>query len=96
MKTKAEKRAYAYAWYQKNADKANGYKKRSRARKKIETITAKHRIIYQPVGGVNARRFDLWQKLKSGQLPPDVAARVSKDYANEFAEFEQAELNKTS
>lgn len=40
-------------------------------------------------GGLKGRRYELWKKLKAGLLRPEIAIKVSHDYAKEFAEFEK-------
>lgn len=59
-----------------------------RDRKQTGEKVKRHALMAVPQGTKNERRFDLWKKLKDGQLSPDVAARVSQDYAKDFAPFE--------
>lgn len=87
MKNKQAYNAYHYAWDLRNDDKVRASKKRSHAKKRIKAIKEKRACWSRPLP-TQARRFDMWKKFKSGQLAPDIAARVAKDYAKEFAEFE--------
>ncbi len=38
---------------------------------------------------MRSRTMRLWQKCRAGQLPPDTAAKVERDHAKEFAEFDR-------